>query len=71
MPKLFSWLQQEGGVADTEMYRVFNCGIGMVVVVDRAHSAGVAATLRSQGETVYELGQIAESGHGEPQTVVF
>lgn len=71
MPKLFSWLQKEGGVADTEMYRVFNCGIGMVVVVDRAHSAGVAATLRSQGETVYELGQIAESGHGEPQTVVF
>jgi len=70
MPKLFSWLQQEGGVADSEMYRVFNCGIGMVVVVDRAHSAAVASTLRSQGETVYELGQIAESGHGEPQTVV-
>ncbi len=70
MPKLFSWLQQQGGVADAEMYRVFNCGIGMVVVVDRAQAAAVAATLRSQGETVYELGQIAESGRGEPQTVV-
>ena len=70
MPKLFSWLQREGGVADTEMYRVFNCGIGMVVVVDPAQAAAVAATLRSQGETVYELGQIAQSGPSEAQTVV-
>lgn len=70
MPTLFSWLQQEGGVADTEMYRVFNCGIGMVVVVDRAQAAAVAATLRNQGETVYELGQIAASGQNDPQTVV-
>ena len=70
MPKLFTWLQREGGVADTEMYRVFNCGIGMVVVVDRARSAAIAATLRAQGETVHELGQIAESGPNDPQTVV-
>ena len=70
MPKLFSWLQQEGGVADTEMYRVFNCGIGMVVVVDREQSAAIAATLRGQGETVFELGQIAQSGPSDPQTVV-
>lgn len=70
MPKLFSWLQQEGGVADTEMYRVFNCGIGMVVVVDRAHAADIAATLRTQGETVHELGQIVESGLHDAQTVV-
>jgi phosphoribosylformylglycinamidine cyclo-ligase len=34
-PKLFDWLQREGGVADSEMHRVFNCGIGMVVVVAR------------------------------------
>lgn len=70
MPKLFSWLQKEGGVADSEMHRVFNCGIGMVVVVDRVHAAAIAATLRGQGETVYELGQIAEAGRDEPQTVV-
>ena len=70
MPKLFSWLQQEGGVADTEMYRVFNCGIGMVVVVDRAHAADIAATLRTHGETVHELGQIVESGLHDAQTVV-
>ena len=34
-PKLFQWLQAEGNVAESEMHRVFNCGIGMVVVVAR------------------------------------
>jgi phosphoribosylformylglycinamidine cyclo-ligase len=33
MPKLFEWLQSGGGVADDEMHRVFNCGIGMAIVV--------------------------------------
>jgi hypothetical protein len=32
LPPLFTWLQQHGGVADAEMHRVFNCGIGMVVL---------------------------------------
>src|SRR3546814_2672028 len=36
MPELFSWLQQNGGVAVSEMHRVFNCGIGMVIVVPEA-----------------------------------
>src|SRR5690606_17410711 len=33
MPELFQWLQKNGGVEDAEMYRVFHCGIGMVIVV--------------------------------------
>jgi len=70
MPPLFAWLQQEGGVADSEMHRVFNCGIGMVLVVDAARADAVAATLRGQGETVYALGQVAACGEGEPRTVV-
>ena len=48
MPKLFQWLQQQGGVEDTEMHRVFNCGIGMVLVVDAAQADAIAATLREQ-----------------------
>src|SRR5258706_7176186 len=42
MPPLFQWLQREGKVADAEMHRVFNCGIGMAVVVagEHAHAAG-------------------------------
>ncbi|RAP61784.1 phosphoribosylformylglycinamidine cyclo-ligase [Achromobacter sp. HZ01] len=70
MPKLFQWLQQQGGVEDTEMYRVFNCGIGMVLVVDPAQAEAIAATLREQGETVSTLGEIVEQQEGMAQTFV-
>lgn len=70
MPKLFSWLQQQGGVADTEMYRVFNCGIGMVAVVPAAQAEAISQALRAQGETVYQLGEIAECVATDAQTVV-
>lgn len=70
LPKLFSWLQQQGGVADAEMYRVFNCGIGMVAVVPAAQAEAISQALRAQGETVYQLGEIAECAATEAQTVV-
>ena len=70
MPQLFSWLQQQGGVADAEMYRVFNCGIGMVAVVAPEHAQTISAALRAQGETVYQLGDIRECAEGVAQTVV-
>ena len=70
MPKLFSWLQEQGGVADTEMHRVFNCGIGMVAVVPAAQAEAISQALRAQGETVYQLGEIAECGATDAQTVV-
>ncbi len=59
MPPLFAWLQQEGGVAEAEMHRVFNCGIGMAVIVAAADAAAARALLVAQGETVYGLGEIA------------
>jgi phosphoribosylformylglycinamidine cyclo-ligase len=70
MPPLFSWLQDNGGVADAEMFRVFNCGIGMVVVVAADRADAVAATLSQQGEQVFNLGQIVEREPGQAQTVV-
>lgn len=70
MPELFKWLQRNGGVADQEMARVFNCGIGMVLVAAPQHADAVAATLRAQGETVYSLGSIVEQREGMAQTVV-
>jgi phosphoribosylformylglycinamidine cyclo-ligase len=70
MPQLFSWLQQQGGVADTEMYRVFNCGIGMVAVVPAVQAEAISQALRAQGETVYQLGEIAECAATDAQTVV-
>jgi phosphoribosylaminoimidazole synthetase len=57
-PAVFSWLARQGGVAHDEMLRTFNCGIGMVVVVEEAQAAQVAAVLAEQGETVTPVGRI-------------
>jgi len=57
-PPLFEWLQREGGVAEDEMHRVFNCGIGMVLVTGAAEAGRAAEVLRASGETVYEIGRI-------------
>ncbi len=70
MPYLFQWLKGAGNVAEQEMYRVFNCGIGMVVVVDPALADQAATMLREAGETVHVIGHIARRGDGQAATVV-
>ncbi len=70
MPPLFGWLMQQGGVADAEMHRVFNCGIGMAVVVAASDAERAMAQLAAAGETVWRIGAIAERGQGQAQTVV-
>jgi phosphoribosylformylglycinamidine cyclo-ligase len=69
-PSIFDWLQRAGNVATAEMYRVFNCGIGLVLVVapDRAETA--RAKLASLGETSYPIGVVERRRDGEPGTVV-
>jgi phosphoribosylformylglycinamidine cyclo-ligase len=67
--ELFAWLQKTAAISDHEMNRTFNNGIGMVVVVAAADAAATAATLRAQGETVYEIGAIATRGDGAPVEV--
>ncbi|VTU27000.1 Phosphoribosylformylglycinamidine cyclo-ligase [Variovorax sp. SRS16] len=62
--ELFAWLQKVAGIDDIEMNRTFNNGIGMVVVITAAEAAACAATLRAAGETVHEIGTIAERGAG-------
>jgi len=70
LPPLFSWLQQQGNVADTEMHRVFNCGIGMVIVVAADAADTVAATLADQGETVFRIGEVMPQQTGAARIVV-
>jgi phosphoribosylformylglycinamidine cyclo-ligase len=70
MPPLFQWLQQHGGVADAEMHRVFNCGIGMTVIVSKENAAAAFAQLEAAGETVYRIGEIRARADGEAQTIV-
>ena len=68
-PALFEWLQREGGVAEDEMHRVFNCGIGMVVIVAAGDAAQAAQLLAAAGETVHTIGRIEKRDDG-PQTIV-
>jgi phosphoribosylformylglycinamidine cyclo-ligase len=67
-PPLFSWLQQAGAVADQEMFRVFNCGIGMAVVVTEADAQRALDALNAAGETAYRIGRIRNRAGDEPQT---
>jgi phosphoribosylformylglycinamidine cyclo-ligase len=70
MPKLFRWLQNEGGVAEAEMYRTFNCGIGMVVIVAEIDADRAISQLQSMGETVMKIGLIRARTGAEHQTQV-
>lgn len=58
VPALFRVLQRAGAVADEEMFRVFNLGVGMVAVVAPEHGDGVLAELRAAGETAWVLGEV-------------
>jgi len=69
-PPIFRWLMQTGRVAEAEMHRTFNCGIGMVVVVDAADAETAARFLTEQGETVYRLGEVRQREAGQAQTVI-
>ena len=60
LPGVFRWLMAEGGLAEAEMLKTFNCGIGMVVVADAARADETAATLAALGETVCVLGTVRE-----------
>jgi len=70
MPKLFHWLREQGGVAEQEMYRTFNCGIGMVVIVAQADAAQAISQLQALGETVTKIGVIRARNGDEHQTQV-
>jgi phosphoribosylformylglycinamidine cyclo-ligase len=64
---VFVWLQEKGGVAEAEMLRTFNCGVGMIVVVKAEDAKTLAAGLKRAGETVVQLGHIRKRKGDEPQ----
>lgn len=69
-PELFRWLQREGQVAESEMHRVFNCGIGMCLVVAREHAVQALQLLNAAGEKAVQIGRIEARQDGEAQTIV-
>lgn len=67
MPAVFEWLQTQGNVEDTEMYRTFNCGIGMVIVVDNNDTEKALSLLSEAGESAWLLGSIEQAATDEDQ----
>ncbi len=66
-PAVFDWLQTEGNVAEEEMLRVLNCGIGMAVVVPADKADQARAHLQALGETVYRIGEIIARDDDAPR----
>ncbi|WP_372610469.1 phosphoribosylformylglycinamidine cyclo-ligase [Halomonas sp.] len=66
-PPVFDWLQRQGNVAEHEMYRVFNCGIGMVIVVPAEQADQALAHLQARGETVHRIGHVVARGNASEQ----
>ena len=69
-PAIFDWLQRAGNVADSEMHRVFNCGVGMVVVVAAADAERAMQELAATGESAYRIGVVVPRASGAPATIV-
>ena len=61
MPPVFQWLQQVGGVADEEMRRTFNCGVGIVMAVDPVVAQPLMERLINEGEAPFVIGELAKA----------
>jgi phosphoribosylformylglycinamidine cyclo-ligase len=70
LPPLFQWLQAQGNIVPSELYKTFNCGIGMAVIVAKEHVAQARQLLEASGETVFEIGHIRVQNAGEAPTIV-
>jgi phosphoribosylformylglycinamidine cyclo-ligase len=70
LPPVFRWAMQEANLPPHEMCRTFNCGIGMIAVVDGRRVAEATKALANHGDKVQEIGWIAEARTGKPATTV-
>ncbi|KAB8266764.1 phosphoribosylglycinamide synthetase [Aspergillus minisclerotigenes] len=65
LPPVFAWLKKNGNVTATEMARALNCGVGMIIAVEKEAAAAVKDLLQKEGETVYEVGELKAKKEGE------
>ena len=70
LPALFKWLKDQGNIADLEMYKTFNCGVGMAIIVSQENAVEAQKVLAAKGETVYQIGLIRAQNAGEAATIV-
>ncbi len=67
MPPVFRWLQQQGNVDAYEMYRTFNCGVGMIIAIPASEQEDAMAILADAGETAFVVGHVAKADSDEPR----
>jgi len=65
-PPIFGWLQRRGGISDDEMLRVFNCGIGMVLIVPAEEASDILDRVLALGERAYRIGEIDVRSPDDP-----
>ncbi|MFV9997647.1 MAG: phosphoribosylformylglycinamidine cyclo-ligase [Arsenophonus endosymbiont of Dermacentor nuttalli] len=69
-PAIFSWLQQTGNVTKHEMYRTFNCGVGMLIVLPAEEASDALQLLNQSGEKAWQIGKIVAIKSNEPQVTI-
>jgi len=69
-PAIFNWLQQKGNVETREMYRTFNCGVGLVIALPQDQAQAAVKLLEQEGEKAWVIGEIAAAGAGEEQVEI-
>ncbi|WP_448548607.1 phosphoribosylformylglycinamidine cyclo-ligase [Thalassotalea fusca] len=69
-PVIFNWLQEKGNITTHEMYRTFNCGVGMIIAVPEDSVEQSLEILKAHGENAWHIGAIAEKAEGEEQVII-
>ena len=67
---VFKWLQEKGNIETYEMYRTFNCGVGMVIALPQSQVETALAILKQSGENAWLIGHIESATDGEPQVII-
>ena len=69
-PAIFNWLQEKGNVDTYEMYRTFNCGVGLIVALPKEQAEQAVALLNAEGENAWVIGEVAAAEQGEEQVEI-
>ncbi|MGP8307349.1 phosphoribosylformylglycinamidine cyclo-ligase [Vibrio sp. YIC-376] len=69
-PVIFQWLQEKGNVETREMYRTFNCGVGLIVALPKEQAEAAVALLQEEGENAWVIGEIAQAEANEEQVEI-
>ncbi|PWY78625.1 phosphoribosylamine-glycine ligase [Aspergillus eucalypticola CBS 122712] len=70
LPPVFRWLKQNGNVTAMEMSRAFNCGVGMILAVEKGSEGAITELLQKEGQTVYQIGELQVKQEGEEGCVL-